>query len=511
MKGLLLLAALGGVAIGLGGAPFEAQGVAFVGTMLITMAMHELMRLDREVGSRELRRAMLLGLVMGFTANATTCAWLADLLFTYAFMPWPVAWLVASLLIALQGLPFIVAALFTRLVSPHALSVFIAWPLALVVSASAMPMLFPWRVGVSQLGFLPFVQLAELGGLPLVDLALLFIASLAVQALMHHDRKVRSTLAISATLLFAGISLWGSARIDEVRTTRQTLPVLRVGIVQHNIDIPDRMRPELWPMQMATTWALTRALEHQGVDVVMWPESAFPWQVDRLALSRLPTDLALDEAQVHGPLLFGASSWSGSDERYNSVLLVSRERFYGLVDKTRLMPFSERIPLWPWLVFLHPFIGPGMSEGPYEGGVLTIPLRDGRQARAGILNCYEDLMDDHVLRVAQQSPDFLSNHTNDAWFGPTHAPLLHHFLARMRAIETRRDLVRTVNTGVSGHVSATGESLMTTVPFTRQTRIAEVRLARFTTLFVWLGDWITPLCFLVLICGFWMRLTSLRR
>ena len=510
MSRLLLLAALGGIAIGLGGAPFEAEGVALVGTLMITMAMHGLVELDAEVSSRALRRALALGLVMGFTANATTCAWLSDLLATYAFMPWPLAWFVAALLFVLQGLPFALATLFTRLVAPHGLSVFIAWPLAMVASASAMPMLFPWRVGVAQLGFLPFVQLAELGGLPLIDLALLFIVTLAACALTHRERKVRFVAGVSATLLFSGIALWGSARIEEVRAQRETLPVLRVGIVQHNIDIPERMRPELWPMQMETTWALTRTLEAENVDIVMWPESAFPWPVDRLALAQLPSDLALDEAGVHGPLLLGAASWSSPEARYNSVLLLSRERFFGIVDKTRLMPFSERVPLWPWLVFLHPFMGPGMSEGPHQGGVLVIPTRDGHEARAGILNCYEDLMDDHVQRVARQSPDFLSNHTNDAWFGPTHAPLLHHFLARMRAIETRRDLVRTVNTGLSGHVSATGESLMTTGIFTRETRIAEVRLSQATTLFVWLGDWITPLCLLVLACGVW-RAASLRR
>lgn len=510
MSRLLLLAALGGIAIGLGGAPFEAEGVALIGTLMITMAMHGLVRLDVKVGTPELRRAFALGLMMGFTANATTCAWLADLLATYAFMPWPLAWLVAALLLALQGLPFALATLFTRLLSPHALSVFVAWPLAMVASASAMPMLFPWRVGVAQLGFLPFVQLAELGGLPLIDLALLCVVTLTAYALTQHAWKPRCVAGVSATLLFSGIALWGSARIAEVEAQRETLPVLRVGIVQHNIDIPERMRPELWPMQMETTWALTRALEAENVDIVMWPESAFPWPVDRLALARLPSDLGLDEAGVHGPLLLGAASWSSPQERYNSVLLVSRARFFGIVDKTRLMPFSERIPLWPWLIFLHPFMGPGLSEGPHQGGVLTIPTRDGREARAGILNCYEDLMDDHVQRVARQAPNFLSNHTNDAWFGPTHAPLLHHFLARMRAIETRRDLVRAVNTGLSGHVSATGESLMTTDVFTRTTRIAEVRLARSTTLFVWLGDWITPLCLLVLACGVW-RTASLRR
>jgi apolipoprotein N-acyltransferase len=498
----LLVGTLGGVAIGLGGAPFEAQGVALVGVMLVYAALRTQSALE---GRSPLRHAMLLGLAVGFAANATTCAWVSDLLHSYAFMPWPVAWLVASLLFLAQSLPFVVAALLTRALGTQ------IFPLAVVASSSAMPMIFPWRIGISQMGFLPFVQLAELGGLALVDFALALLAMLLVEALMHARPRARAASLSSAVLLFAGIAFWGTARIDEVQQMRASQPVLRVGLVQHNIDIPARMQPELWPMQMESTWSLTRTLEAAHVDVVMWPESAFPWFVDRYALAQLPSDMALESEGVEGPILFGASSWASQEERYNTVLLVTRTRFLGLVDKTRLMPFSERIPLWRWLIFLHPFIGPGLSEGPVEGGTLRIPLRGDRDAVAGILNCYEDLMDDHVQRVARQSPDFLSNHTNDAWFGPTRAPTLHHFLARMRAIETRRDVVRTVNTGVSGHISATGESLMTTEPFTTQTRIAEVRLARGMTLWVWLGDWVTPLCFVWLLGAVWNRRRSARR
>ena len=372
-------------------------------------------------------------------------------------------------------------------------------------------MIFPWRLGNSQMGLLPFVQLAELGGLPLVDLALTLITALAVERLVNASPRARRASGWSALFLFALITGWGTWRLRELEEARASWPLLRVGIVQHNLDIPERMQQERWPAQMETTWALTREMERAHVDLVTWPESAFPWFVDRHALTHLPSDLALLDAGVQGPILFGAPSWSSPSERYNSVLLVSSAHFLGIVDKTRLMPFGERIPLWQWLPMLHPFLGPGLTAGPPEGGTLEIPLARDGVAVVGVLNCYEDLMDDHVQHVARRLPGFLSNHTNDAWFGPTRAPVLHHFLARMRAIETRRDLVRTVNTGVSGHISATGESLMTTQPFTRVTRIAEVRLSRASTLWVWLGDWVTPLSMVWLVGALWIRLRSAGR
>ncbi|MFO0715025.1 MAG: nitrilase-related carbon-nitrogen hydrolase [Sandaracinus sp.] len=133
--------------------------------------------------------------------------------------------------------------------------------------------------------------------------------------------------------------------------------------------------------------------------------------------------------------------------------------------------------------FLHGVLRPGLTPGPREGGAIDVAGQ-----RLGILNCYEDLMADHVWRVMSHRPTVLSNHTNDAWFGRTRAPGLHHFLARMRAIETRRDLVRTVNTGVSGVVSSTGETLVRTGVFERTTVRAIVRPSDELTPWVRYGD-----------------------
>jgi apolipoprotein N-acyltransferase len=283
---------------------------------------------------------------------------------------------------------------------------------------------------------------------------------------------------------------WGARRLQEVRAGREALPPLVVGIVQHDFDIPERADPSQWGAQLAVSWELTHELDRQGVDVLLWPESSYPWGLHRvhLGLSPLhpntyPHEIGLGAQRLRAPLLLGAIT-RGGDDVYNSVLALDDVQVLGVVDKTRLMPFSERIPAWDWLVFLHPFLRPGLREGPRDGGAVDVASQ-----RLGILNCYEDLMADHVWRLARaHRPTVLSNHTNDAWFGRTRAPGLHHFLARMRAIETRRDLVRTVNTGVSGVIASSGETIVRTDVFERTTLRATVRPSDEITPWVRYGD-----------------------
>ena len=124
-----------------------------------------------------------------------------------------------------------------------------------------------------------------------------------------------------------------------------------------------------------------------------------------------------------------------------------------------------------------------------------IPVAD---MKLGILICYEDLFFSMARGVVERDADVLVNMTNDAWFGRGHVPALHDMMAHLRAIETRRDLVRSVNTGVSSFTLATGGTVLKTPIFTRKSFVAKVRKLTLQTVYVRFGDLLTPLCALVL-------------
>jgi apolipoprotein N-acyltransferase len=89
---------------------------------------------------------------------------------------------------------------------------------------------------------------------------------------------------------------------------------------------------------------------------------------------------------------------------------------------------------------------------------LTTKLASGVELRIGVLNCYEDTLPDLGRRIARElNPNLLVNVTNDAWFIGTAEPELHLRLSVMRSIELRRDLVRSVNLGVTAWIDARGQ------------------------------------------------------
>ena len=92
------------------------------------------------------------------------------------------------------------------------------------------------------------------------------------------------------------------------------------------------------------------------------------------------------------------------------------------------------------------------------GAVLPVSVFAAGQ-KVALAICYEDVFGEELINQLPEAT-LLVNVSNDAWFGDTAEPALHNRVARVRAIETRRDLVRAVNTGVSAHISATGEELV---------------------------------------------------
>lgn len=488
----MIWAALTGVVLG---GSVVLGPVPVLGFIAGALLMHAL------AGANTFRRAFLVGWLAGSVCNAVALYWIVGLLQTFARFPLIAAIPVAALLFIAQGLVLGVATSITFSAEREGAPRWLALPAAVVVSFTLAPFLFPWRLSSSSIGILEWAQVAELGGTPLLDLLMLLTGTCAYEAL--HRRK-RRFLAASVLLVVVPV-LFGVIRLGHVAESRGAAPSIAVGVVQPNIGIFDKHDRRLHPQQLHQLQDLSVALEEHGAELIVWPESAYPFPFPRGVQHDLRGRLAIRRGDMHASLLVGAITRASRCDRWNSAIALSRNgRITGVSDKVELLAFGETVPLWDVLPPLQSmFPCPGIRAG-IRPEVVAL---DG--TRLGVLNCYEDVLAEHGRTLALENPELLINVTNDAWFGDTREPHLHQLVARYRAIETRRDLVRAVNTGVSAHVASTGETLHETETWTEATFIADAKRLSTETLWVLWGDTTTPLAYAYLLA--WLCVGLLRQ
>jgi len=374
--------------------------------------------------------------------------------------------------------------------------------MCIVVVSALAPSLFPWRLASTQIGWLPWVQVAELGGEPLIDL-ITATFSCAVGAWLLDRRRAPLVTCVALCVVTLG---YGELRLHQIRFDRTNAPSVRIGAVQPNINQHDKHDITLWPSHLTLMRHMTFELEQAGASLVVWPESAYPYTLARDRPHDALGWAAIRREGVTGPVLFGAITERSRLERWNSAILMDRSgRWTGVSDKSELIPFGEHVPLCESL----PPLRERFPSCGFRRSDRAVLLSHGR-ARIAVLNCYEDVLPHHCRTMASLGPNLLVNITNDAWFGDSSEPYLHQHVARVRAIETRRDLLRVVNTGVSGHVTATGETAISTRSWTRDSFIADVRLLEGTTPWVRFGDWLTPCLFGAMLATVMVRRRDLR-
>jgi apolipoprotein N-acyltransferase len=239
-----------------------------------------------------------------------------------------------------------------------------------------------------------------------------------------------------------------------IEYARSLAPRLRVGLIQPSIGATARWDEERGPSILQGLTTLTRREEAHGADVVVWPETAYPYRVPHGAPAALDGARALVQPGIRGPIIAGVQTTGTADGVfYNSVVVATRDGALSPpYDKRHLLWFGETVPLAdriPWLQ--HAFArGLGLVPGDHEAVLVAGPMR------AAALVCYEDMLPEAGREAMTVAPNLLVNVTNDAWFSGTAEPELHLRAAVLRAVELRRDLVRAVNAGPTSWVDAAG-------------------------------------------------------
>jgi apolipoprotein N-acyltransferase len=229
---------------------------------------------------------------------------------------------------------------------------------------------------------------------------------------------------------------------------------VRVALVQPSVGATTRWEDGRAPHLVAHLAALTARADAPGVDLVVWPEGAYPYRLVHGA-RRIPDGTPqIVPNGVRAPVLTGLMMSGAADgAAFNSTVVATPDGALSeSYDKRRLLWFGETVPLadrLPWLrqVFAR---GLGLAAGDRS---FVFPV--GR-ARAAVLICYEDTLPEAGRDAMEWRPNLLVNVTNDAWFSGSSESELHLRLAVLRAVELRRDLVRAVNFGPASWVDAAG-------------------------------------------------------
>jgi apolipoprotein N-acyltransferase len=432
------------------------------------------------------RDAAGLGFTFGFAAYAGGHLWLLALIGPYLdgrYGTGAVLWIVYGVWFALafavygalfhalrhRGVPLAVAG-----IAPYVL---VEW---------LQPQIFPLYAGNGLVAVPLLAQTADVGG-PLLLTALLAGANLVMfETLAWLDGRRPRPLAVwvSGAVVACVVLGYGRARMAAVDDASARAPAIRVGLVQANLDVS--AKDALGVVTHRRHLEQTRELLNEGdVDLVVWPESAYVRGIRRpLPVSSRPI---VQEMPV--PLLFGASSTfeiDGRKVKANSVFLAGEDGMIRAVyDKNLLIPLAESLPFGDVLPLLARLF-PHAEE--FAAATVTSTLELGPWRIATPI-CYEAIRPEFVRRMMAAAPHLLITLANDAWFGDSQEPWLHLGLARLRAIEHRRWLVRATNSGVSAIVDPAGRVVTRTGLLTRENLHGTVHPLAGQTIYARVGDW----------------------
>jgi apolipoprotein N-acyltransferase len=457
-----------------------------------------------------LRRAFTLGLIAGLVYFSGTLYWITRVMIRYGDLaPW-VAVLVNAALVAYMALfPAIFALVTRRITVAYGPDALIAAPVVWIATELGRTHLFtgfPWvLLGYSQATVLPVAQFASLFGVYGVSmlvasvstvLAMYAVSSAApAKAATPVDfslRVLRPYRASSAPLVLVlaavfAVAVWGARRAAAAEWTR-TGDAIRVGLIQGNVSLEERLDTARLGPIFQNYLAMTRQAIREGAELVIWPESAAPFRFedDPFAAAQVRA-LA---RQAHVPILLGSDqieqAGKGVPTRYyNSAFLVRADGTTGgAYRKMHLVPFGEYVPARRIFFFAARLVEAVSDFSPGETATL-LPV-DRHNISTAI--CYEVVYPDLVRQFVVGGSELLTTITNDAWFGATSAPYQHFEQASMRAIEEGRYLVRSANTGVSGVVDPYGRVLARTAIFQPAVVVGEARFLKVSTFYARHGD-----------------------
>ncbi|MCH8494259.1 MAG: apolipoprotein N-acyltransferase [Balneolales bacterium] len=252
--------------------------------------------------------------------------------------------------------------------------------------------------------------------------------------------------------------------------------------------------------------ALTDSVVTPNTKAIFWPENAIRSPIYSTTMQHPTGRLLAESRQWAAPLISGGSWYRYYDANdiprvhrtsvdginfnvYNAAIGFYPDGSMQFYEKAKLVPIVERLPFVDFFGrFENPWIDWGDVSGYGKGReVVNFPVHT---TLSPALVCYDSVFPDWVRRHVRDGAGFVTIITNDGWWGKTSGHIQHFDFARLRAIETRRAVVRSANNGISGMIDANGAVLSKTKYWVRDAKALNVPVYHRTTIYTRFGDWV---------------------
>ncbi|NGZ67101.1 apolipoprotein N-acyltransferase [Vibrio aestuarianus subsp. cardii] len=485
-----LAAAFIGVLTPLAFAPYQFWPLAIISPVLLLLLINQ----------QSTRKATVIGYAWGLGFFAFGISWVHVSIDTFGGMPKIASLFLMSLLVGYLAIyTGLFAGLLNRFFPKNNLTrFFLAAPALWLLTDWLRGWVmtgFPWLwLGYSQIDS-PLASFAPLGGVELITLLVIVCSSAIAMTLLQ---RAWALLLIPAVIFTTG---FGLRNIDWV--TLDPSSTTKIALIQGNINQAVKWHPnQRWPTIMKYT-DLSR--ENWDADIIVWPEAAIP--AFEFELPSFLHNLDSAAKMNNSAIITGILSQGPEKEFYNSILTLGKTPYGDYTydptlryHKYHLLPFGEFVPFEKFLRPIAPFFNLPMSS--FHRGEYVQPniIANGKHLTPAL--CYEIIFSEQVRANVTDDTDFILTLSNDAWFGRSIGPLQHMEIARMRALELGKPLIRSTNNGVTAVTDHKGNILKQLPQF--ETGVLKTELTSTTghTPYRTIGTW--PLyiwVFLSLLCG----------
>jgi apolipoprotein N-acyltransferase len=359
---------------------------------------------------------------------------------------------------------------------------------------------FPWDLlGTAQVSNVPLSRVATVTGVYGLSFEIALVNTVFAATFLVHRTKRRAMIAAA---LVSSIALQTEqfVKFDPTATDAQAL------LVQQNVPIREEWSYQEYDKLLAELSAISVPAAQAKGDggLIVWPESPAPFFLsDPQFLNAIGGVAQKTNAFVIvGSIGLRSEQKSAHEQIYNSAALVSPQgAVVSRYDKVHLVPFGEYIPFANVLTFAKSLTA---EVGNFVAGSDRVPLTlDGH--RVGVFICYESVFPGEVRQFAERGAEVFVNISNDGWFGETGAPWQHLNMARMRAIENDRWLLRGTNTGITAIIDPLGRVVQQLPRNERGVLQGAYGRQTGTTFYTRNGDWFPVLCAIISIIGLFIR------